>query len=159
MSEILCSWIGDTDWLVQEGTPRKEDDIGPILRTLQNKDWADRISEIHLLNNYERRKSADFKKWLAKKTDAKIVCKTVESIPPTNFTKIDQIATALVRSLPQDAKLIYLCSPGTYVMQCVWLLLSHNKFPATLIESSKEAGVKEIEVPFNISVRDLIDRA
>jgi len=159
MSEILCSWIGDTDWLVQEGTPRKEDDIGPILRTLQNKDWADRISEIHLLNNYERRKSADFKKWLAKKTDAKIVCKTVESIPPTNFTKIDQIATALVRSLPQDAKLIYLCSPGTYVMQCVWLLLSHNKFPATLIESSKEAGVQEIEVPFNISVRDLIDRA
>ena len=66
MSEILCSWIGDTDWLVQEGNPRKEDDKGPILRTLENKDWAYRISEIHLLNNYENRKanrkSADFKK-------------------------------------------------------------------------------------------------
>ena len=163
MSEILCSWIGDTDWLVQEGTPKKEDDKGPILRTLENKDWANRISEIHLLNNYENRKanrkSADFKKWLAKKTDAKIVCKSVDLISPTSFTEIDQIATALVRSLPQNANLIYLCSPGTYVMQCVWILLSHNIFPATLIESSKEAGVQEIEVPFNISVKDLIDRA
>ena len=104
MSEILCSWIGDTDWLAQEGTPRKEDDIGPILRTLENKDWADRVSEIHLLNNYENRKenrkSADFKKWLAEKTDAKIVCKTVDLISPTSFTEIDQIATALVQSLP-----------------------------------------------------------
>ena len=102
MSEILCSWIGDTDWLVQEGNPRKEDDKGPILRTLENKDWANRISEIHLLNNYENRKanrkSADFKKWLAKKTDAKIVCESVDLISPTNFTEIDQVATALVRS-------------------------------------------------------------
>ena len=89
MSEILCSWIGDTDWLVQEGTPRKDDDLGPILRTLENKDWSDRISEIHLLNNYENRNAADFKRWLENKIDAKIVCKTVET-PPTNFTKIHQ---------------------------------------------------------------------
>ena len=158
MSEILCSWIGGTDWLVQEGTPRKDDDLGPILRTLENKDWSDRISEIHLLNNYENRNAADFKRWLEKKIDAKIVCKTVDT-PPTNFTKIHQFATELVQSLPEDAKLIYLCSPGTYVHQVCWILLSHNRFPATLIESSKEAGVQEIEVPFNISVRDLIDRA
>jgi len=159
MSKILCSWIGGTDWLVQEGTPREEDDLGPILRTLRNKEWAEQVSEIRLLNNYPGRKSAVFKKWLAKETKAKIICKDVELTSPTSFTEVDQAATALVRSLPEDAQLIYLCSPGTYVMSSVWILLSHNQFPATLIETSPQADVKEIDVPFNISVRDLIDRA
>ena len=157
MSQILCSWIGGTDWEVFDGKSKK-DELGPILRTLEDEDWRD-VDEIHLLNNYKNRKAADFKKFLSKKTKAKIVGKDVKIASPTNFKGIDEAAGALVRRLPEDARLIYLVSPGTYVMSSVWILLAHNQFPATLIEASKEAGVQKLDVPFNISVRDLIDRA
>ncbi|MDP6416256.1 MAG: AAA family ATPase, partial [Gammaproteobacteria bacterium] len=154
MSQILCSWIGGTDWEVFDGKLGK-DELGPILRTLADEDWRN-PDEIHLLNNYKNRKASDFKKALSKKTKAKIVCKDVKLTSPTNFKEIDDAASTLVRGLPEDARLIYLVSPGTYVHSSVWILLAHNQFPATLIEASKEAGVQKVEVPFNISVRDLI---
>ena len=37
--------------------------------------------------------------------------------------------------------------------------MAHNQFPATLIEASIEAGVQKLDVPFEISVQELIDRA
>ena len=37
-------------------------------------------------------------------------------------------------------------------MASIWLLLAKTRFPARLIESSKEAGVREVEVPFELSV-------
>jgi len=157
MRRILCSWIGDTDWLAQEGRPSEKDDIGPIVRTLLNNDWNN-VDEIHLLNNYKNRRASDFKKYLSKKTKAQIVCKNVK-IPPTHFKKINDAASALVRGLPKDAELIYLVSPGTFVMSTVWVLLAHNQFRATLIEASKQADVQELDVPFEISVQEIIDRA
>ena len=156
MSRILCSWIGGTDWEVFDGKPKK-DELGPIRRTLADSDWNN-VDEIHLLNNYKDRKASDFKKYLSKKTKAKIVCKDVK-IPPTHFKKINDAANALVRGLPQDADLVYLVSPGTYVMASVFILMAHNQFPATLIEASIEAGVQKLDVPFEISVQELIDRA
>ena len=157
MNRILCSWIGGTDWDVYDGQSKK-DGLGPILRTLSDSEWAD-VDEIHLLNNYDKRKGSDYKKFLSRKIKSKIVCKDVRLTSPTNFREVDEATTILVRSLPKDSELTFLCSPGTYVMSSIWILLSHNQFPATLIESSKEAGVKRIDVPFDISVRDLIDRA
>jgi len=145
MSQILCSWIGGTDWEVFDGKSKK-DELGPILRTLEDEDWRD-VDEIHLLNNYKNREAADFKKFLSKKTKAKIVGKDVKIASPTNFKGIDEAAGALVRGLPEDARLIYLVSPGTYVMSSVWILLAHNQFPATLIEASKEAGVQNSTYP------------
>jgi len=159
MKRTLCSWIGETDWLVQEGKPRKEDDLGPILRTVIDEKWADQIGEVRLLNNYPGRRSAEFKKWLSKKTKAKIVCKDVKLSSPTNFTEVDRITIELLRSLPDNPPLLFLCSAGTFVMSAVLILISHNQFPAMLIEASEKGGVKEIDVPFNISVRDLIERA
>ena len=36
-------------------------------------------------------------------------------------------------------------------MAAVWLLLGKTRFPAEFIESSKQAGVKTAEVPFDIA--------
>jgi DNA-binding NtrC family response regulator len=154
MKKILCSWIGGADWASLESGAEP----GPILRTLRDAEWKN-IDEVHLLNNYAGKKSVAFKKALSKKTKAKIICKDVKLTSPTDFKEVDEAATELVRSLPAESRLIYLCSPGTYVMSSVWILLAHNAYPATLIEASKEAGVTGLDVPFNISVRDLIDRA
>ena len=116
------------------------------------------MDEVHLLNNYER-KASEFKKSLSRKTKAKIVCKDVTLSSPTNFEEVERAASALLKTLPDSAELILLCSPGTFVMSSCFILLGHNAYPkARLLETSKEAGVVEIKVPFHISVRDIIER-
>ena len=43
-----------------------------------------------------------------------------------------------------------LITPGTPAMQAVWILLSKSRFDATLLTSSKEQGVLEADIPFDI---------
>ena len=153
MTRILCSWIGRADWTSLK--PGK--DPGPILRTLQDSDW-NTVDEIYLLNNYER-KADEFKKSLSRKTKAKIVCKDVKLSSPTNFEEVEKAASQLLKTLPASAELILLCSPGTWVMSSCFVLQAHNAYPtARLLEASKEAGVVEITVPFDISVPYIIER-
>jgi transcriptional regulator with PAS, ATPase and Fis domain len=42
-------------------------------------------------------------------------------------------------------------SPGTPAMAAIWLLLAKTRYSARLIESSREQGVKEVSIPFDLS--------
>ena len=154
MTRILCSWIGGADW---DSLAPNEEEPGPINRTVEDPHW-NTVDEIHLLNNYER-KADEFKKALLGKTKAKIVCKDVKLSSPTNFEEVEKAASQLLKTLPASAELILLCSPGTWVMSSCFVLQQHNAYPkARLLEASKEAGVVEIKVPFDISVPYIIER-
>ncbi len=48
-------------------------------------------------------------------------------------------------------------SPGTPAMAAVWIILAKTRFPAELIESSKQHGVRTVSVPFDISADFLPD--
>src|SRR5262249_31605354 len=48
-------------------------------------------------------------------------------------------------------------SPGTPAMAAVWIILGKTRFPAELIESSREHGVRTASVPFDISADFLPD--
>ncbi len=140
MSRILCSWVGETDWRY---LLRQSEEPGPILRTLKDPDWGG-VDEVHLLNNYhdkhDDRKGSEYKKFLAKKTKAKVVCKDVTLSSPTNFEEVERAASELLKTLPDSAELILLCSPGTWVMSVALVLQKHNAYQrARLIEASKEA--------------------
>jgi len=56
-----------------------------------------------------------------------------------------------------DAELTFHLSPGTPAMAAVWIILSKTRFPATLIESSKDHGVRTVSIPFDISAEFLPD--
>jgi len=150
MGNILCTWIGGSDWDVCEGSPKK-DSLGPIRRTLQNEDWKD-VDEIHLLNNYPApRRAEKFKNYLSQYTEAKITPIDEVLDSPTDLTQVYDAAERVVDGLPSDARLIFLISPGTYSMQLAFLLIAHNLRPATLIEASREADVQKVNVPFRLS--------
>ena len=82
------------------------------------------------------------------RTKAHVVCEDVVLNSPTDFRGVYDATEALIQRIEADAdgehELIFLCSPGTYVMSSVWIILAHTKYPARLIEASKEAGVVEI---------------
>ncbi len=85
-----------------------------------------------------------------------IVVENVELKDPTNIDAIHEIAVDVVERCRQAAapdipELSFHLSPGTWAMALVWAILSTTRFPAELLQSSKEGGVQTIEVPFDVS--------
>ncbi len=50
-----------------------------------------------------------------------------------------------------DADLAVHVSPGTPAMQAVWVLLAKTRYPAELIQSHPQTGVRTVSVPFDIA--------
>ena len=69
MSHIMLSWIGGTDHEAANGKGDKQP--GPIARMVDDKRFSD-FTRIHLLNSYPNKSAANFKRWLGKRTKAKI---------------------------------------------------------------------------------------
>ena len=163
MKKIMFAWIGGIDHDASSGnTPRGP---GPIARAVSARKDLDHI---HLLNNYSDRSSADYKKWLrtTTKTKAKISSTEIKLVTPTDFGAIYSSVLREIESVRKkysgDTELVFNLSPGTYGMAAVWIILQQTLYPdSELIEASPEAGVKTVDVPFEISadyIPDLLDR-
>ena len=73
---------------------------------------------------------------------------------PTNYEEIYRAAvqvTQVVRNGYPESDVTFHLSPGTPAMAAIWLLLAKTRYPAKLIESSREHGVKEVSIPFELS--------
>jgi DNA-binding NtrC family response regulator len=153
MQTALLAWIGNTDLRASQGDPHAGS--GPIAQGLENRPYA----EVYLLSNYPDKDVAPFVKWLARRSDAKLVVRHVVLDSPTNFGKIHEAVVALLEEIKQKRgglpKLTFHLSPGTPAMAAVWILLSKTRYPAELIESSKQHGVSTVAVPFDISAEYL----
>ena len=163
MKKIMLTWLGGTDHDAAAGITDRGP--GPIARTLEARDDLDGI---HMLNNFSDRSSAAYKKWLRAKakTKLRLTSSEIKLLTPTDFGGIysatRQEIDAVLEKNGRDTTLVFNLSPGTYSMAACWLLLQQTRYPdAELIEASPEAGVKTVDVPFEISadyVPDLLDR-
>ena len=81
----------------------------------------------------------------------------------TGPTEFGEIYTAAVGACEQalaastGAALTFHLSPGTPAMAAMWIILAKTRFPAAMIESSREHGVRTASVPFDISADFLPD--
>ena len=163
MTKIMFAWIGGTDHDAVTGNTRRSP--GPIARAVSERRDVDHI---HLLNNYRDHSSTAYKKWLrtTTKTKAKISSAEIELVTPTDFgaiySSVRQEIDSVRKKLGRDTELVFNLSPGTYGMAAVWIILQQTLYPdSELIEASPEAGVKTVDVPFEISadyIPDLLDR-
>ena len=80
---------------------------------------------------------------------------------PTHFGEIYEaavrICTAALGEQRDQVELTFHLSPGTPAMAAVWIILAKTRFPAKLIESSREHGVQTASIPFDISAEFLPD--
>ncbi|MCG2749189.1 MAG: sigma 54-interacting transcriptional regulator [Desulfobulbaceae bacterium] len=108
-----------------------------------------------LLNNWGKTAAENYVVWLQQKTPSQITLQHISLSSPTNFGEIYQAASSIIsekiKEHGPDANLVFHLSPGTPAMAAVWILLAKTRFPAELIESSKEHGVRTASVPFDIS--------
>jgi len=146
---ILISWIGFTDLRAPDESAHVG--LGPIAQAVKTH----RFDEIVLLSNYPEKEVSHYIQWLKLRTSEKISPHFHKLTGPTNFGEIYEAAVetanAILKRYKEDVELTFHLSPGTPAMAAVWIILAKTRFPAGLIESSKEHGVRIASVPFDIS--------
>jgi transcriptional regulator with PAS, ATPase and Fis domain len=147
--KVLFAWVGNTD--LRAPTESEQVGVGPIAQALE----ARAFDEAFLLSNYDGKAVAAYLKWLRSRSAARIEVVEEKLSGPTQFGEIHEAAVrAVQRALgdrARDTSLTFHLSPGTPAMAAVWILLGKTRFPAELIESSKDHGVRTASVPFDIS--------
>jgi DNA-binding NtrC family response regulator len=149
MRRVLVTWVGRTD--LRAPTESDSVGLGPIAQALDTLAF----DEVVLLSDYAEAQVKPYLKWLSGRSKARIDLLAEKLSGPTNFGEIYEAAVrGSLRALgdkPRETTLTFHLSPGTPAMAAVWILLGKTRFPAVLLESSREHGVKTASVPFDIS--------
>ena len=153
MKKVLLCWIGTTDLRASQGEDVGE---GPIAQAVEKRGF----DEVHLITNYlSDDRVPSYIKWAEQRTATPYHLHE-EALPsPTHFGKIYEavvrVCTAALGEQGDRVELTFHISPGTPAMAAVWIILAKTRFPAELIESSREYGVQTVSVPFDISAEYL----
>ena len=111
-------------------------------------------NEKGLVNNADK-----FHDWLKSKSSCEIELIKAEILNPTDIDSIYKASEKAIKmsfeSHGRNENFTFHLSPGTWAMSSVWYILSQTKYPARLIQSSPEAGVQEVNIPFEISAERL----
>ena len=156
MREILVSWIGHADLRAPEESEAVG--AGPIAQALDARSY----DGVFLLTDYEDDVVHRYIPWIEERNHGCRVHVLAEGLSsPTAFGEIYAAAvrgceTALSEGA-KDASLTFHLSPGTPAMAAVWIILAKTRFPAELIESSRQYGVRTASVPFDIAAEYVPD--
>jgi transcriptional regulator with PAS, ATPase and Fis domain len=145
---ILLAWLGNTDLRASETSDT--DERGPILSALRS--FA--FDSLHLLSDHSTQKTLAYARWVGAQSSMPVTTHQTNLTNPTDFEAIFRAAVGVidkVRRGSPSADLTFHLSPGTPAMAAIWLLLAKTRYPAKLIESSREHGAKEVSVPFELS--------
>ena len=145
---ILLAWLGNADLRAAEagGT----DEQGPILGALK----AFPFDALHLLSDHSIQKTRAYAQWVGRQSSVPVTAHQAELTSPTSFEEIFRAAVGVIEEVKRASPfgdLVFHLSPGTPAMAAIWLLLAKTRYPARLIESSREHGVKEVSIPFELS--------
>ena len=149
MSEVLVSWIGNTD--LRSVEPTAKDGPGPIRETLK----AYSFTKVVLLSNFKKAPEIEqvqrFHDCVIAESGASVALSSTDLASPVHFGDIHDAANEVLETLTAEGTTpSILITPGTPAMQAVWILLSKSRFNCKLLTSSKEQGVLEADIPFDI---------
>jgi DNA-binding NtrC family response regulator len=152
---LLLAWVGRTDLQASVGV--SEAGLGPIGQAVTQRSF----DEIVLISDFDKKESATYQKWLQTQTANPVALHNESLNTPTDFGAIyDAAVNILEKTLARwggAVELTFHLSPGTPAMAAVWIILAKTRFPAELIESSKQGGVRTASVPFDISAEYIPD--
>lgn len=155
MGKILVSWVGRTDLRAVEES--KEIGLGPIAQAVSARSF----DQIHLISDYPEDETSRFVAWLGNHTISTVSVHIIRLTSPTHYGEIHQAVVGVLELILQKAgsapELTFHLSPGTPAMAAVWIILAKTRFPAELIESSHQHGVRTASVPFDLSAEFIPD--
>ncbi|MBN2489874.1 MAG: sigma 54-interacting transcriptional regulator, partial [Planctomycetes bacterium] len=149
------AWVGSTD--LRAPTEQAAVGFGPVAQAVN----ARMFDEAVLLSNFPNAPVEAYVRWISGLTSCRLRVERRELSGPTEFGEIYTAAVDVVQGTIQrhgtSVDLTFHLSPGTPAMAAVWIILAKTRFPAELIESSREHGVRTASVPFDISADFLPD--
>lgn len=149
------AWIGKTD--LRAPAEGELVGLGPIAQALDGRPF----DEAFLLSDYDDKVVQPYLKWLRARSSLRIEVLAEKLSGPTQFGEIYEAAVrGIERALGErrrETELALHLSPGTPAMAAVWIILGKTRFPAELIESSRDHGVRTASVPFDLSAEFLPD--
>jgi DNA-binding NtrC family response regulator len=148
MMSILLTWLGNTDLRAAEGSG--DHGTGPILSAAAALPFV----AVHLLSDHGEAETDAYADWLRTQINGSVITHLVKLTSPTSFEEIYRAAIHVVQGVasePPSKALTFHLSPGTPAMAAVWILLAKTRYPAVLIESSREQGVKTSHIPFELA--------
>jgi transcriptional regulator with PAS, ATPase and Fis domain len=126
--------------------------VGPIAQALEARTFDEAV----VLSDASEKTITPYLSWLRARSKTPIDLFPAKLTGPTEYAEIHECAVRAVEhalaKAPKDTALSFHLSPGTPAMGAVWLLLGKTRFPAELIESSRQHGVRTVNLPFEISV-------
>ena len=145
---MLLAWIGQTDLDCAAG---KRQGTGPIASVVA----ARAFDALVLLSNYAAERNRRFTHWLTGAGSPPVHLRSEPFDDPTDYGAIHDAAVRALdftrETYGADADLAVHVSPGTPAMQAVWVLLAKTRYPAELIQSHAQTGVRTVSVPFDIA--------
>lgn len=148
MPRILVCWVGNTDLKASRG---EIEGVGPIANALA----ARAFDVVQLLADYPKREVGPYIKWLETRTEVPLQIHYHNLKSPIDFEEIFPACRKTLKALqaeyPEALQLTFHLSPGTPHMASTWLILSETEFPAQLIDSSPQQGVKDVRLPLSLS--------
>jgi hypothetical protein len=155
MRHILLTWIGQTD--LRAPRDFEEVGLGPIAQAVGSRAFE----AVFILSDYRNEEVEAYQRWLEPRTRAHLEILFEQLSSPTSFGEIYQAAIRACQRVtepkPSETKLTFHLSPGTPAMAAVWIIIGKTRYPAELIESSREHGVRTASVPFDISAELIPD--
>lgn len=155
MTRVLAAWLGITD--LKAVADSEVVGLGPIA---QGVAWGT-FDHVVLLSDHSQSETASYVTWLSRRTPAAVFSLSEKLVSPTDFEGIYRAATRALTYVHEkfgpDTELTLHLSPGTPAMAAVWMILSKTRFPSKLIESSRQQGVREVELPFDLAADFLPD--
>jgi DNA-binding NtrC family response regulator len=149
MKKVLCAWLGNTD--LRAVGEENLVGLGPVAQAVIARDF----DLLVLLSNYPESRVGNYLSWLNGKKAITSNLHFISLSSPTDFGEIYQAAIATIKAIKSehgsDCSLTFHLSPGTPAMAAVWMLLAKSIYPAELLESSREQGVRTAIIPFDIS--------
>jgi len=151
MKKILFTWLGSADLKSAENNGVAG--LGPIRQALTARDYDQTV----ILSNYPEKVAKDYIRWLKKQKIRGDVSLELIDLGgnPTDYRAIYKSAKSQVRSyagkLTKNLDITFHLSPGTSQMATVWVILANTVFNASLIQSSPERGVQDVDFPFDIA--------
>ncbi|MBK9974270.1 MAG: sigma 54-interacting transcriptional regulator [Planctomycetes bacterium] len=155
MPNVLVAWLGNTD--LKAVSDSESVGLGPIAQAVESRPFDRAV----LLSDHSELQTGSYCSWLGKRSSKEVECIAEKLKSPTDFEGIYRAAvrglTHVLQRHGPDTRLTLHLSPGTPAMAAVWIILAKTRFPAKLIESSRQQGVREVEFPFDLAADFLPD--
>lgn len=148
----LVSWIGNADHVASEEVSASG--LGPVATALLCTRKFDRVC---LLTNYQHERSAAYCTWLEQRcgySSNAVDLQEIDLLSPIDYASIYAEVSKHLKDLglPRDGiELTFHLSPGTPAMAAIWIMLAKTRFPAKLIQTSKEHGLETVDFSFDLA--------